>query len=187
MKEGKIAGYEYHLNPPVFFIAAALIIGSVLLSFIFLQYIGNVFGTLQTFISDNAGWFYILVMNLGLLFCFFLLFSRFGGVRLGGADAKPEFSTPDWFAMLFSAGMGIGLLFYGVAEPMFHFVAPPVGDPATADAARKAMYLTFLHWGLHPWAIYAVVGLSLAFCNFNMGLPLTIRTAFYPLLKERIH
>ncbi len=109
MKEGKIAGYEYHLNPPVFFIAAALIIGSVLLSFIFLQYIGNVFGTLQTFISDNAGWFYIFVMNLGLLFCFFLLFSRFGGVRLGGPDAKPEFSTPDWFAMLLSAGMGIGV------------------------------------------------------------------------------
>ncbi len=187
MKEGKIAGFDYHINPPVFFIGAALIIGSVFFSFIFGKYIDNLFGAIQTLFSDNAGWLYILVMNIGLLFCFFLLFSRYSNVRLGGPDAKPEFSTPDWFAMLFSAGMGIGLLFYGVAEPMFHFVAPPVGDPATADAARRAMYLTFLHWGLHPWAIYAIVGLSLAFANFNMGLPLTIRTAFYPILKERIH
>jgi choline/glycine/proline betaine transport protein len=112
---------------------------------------------------------------------------RFGDIRLGGPDARPEFSTLGWFAMLFSAGMGIGLLFYGVAEPMFHFVASPLAEPGTTEAARVAMDISFLHWGLHPWAIYSLVALSLAFFSFNRGLPLSIRTAFYPLVGERIY
>lgn len=118
---------------------------------------------------------------------FVLLVSRYGDVRIGGPDAKPEFSTRGWFAMLFSAGMGIGLLFYSVAEPMFHFIASPLAEPGTPAAARVAMEITFLHWGLHPWAVYTLVGLALAFFCFNKGLPLSIRSVFYPVLGERIY
>jgi choline/glycine/proline betaine transport protein len=108
-------------------------------------------------------------------------------VRIGGMDARPEFSILGWFSMLFSAGMGIGLLFYGVAEPMFHFASSPLAEPGTDEAARKAMDISFLHWGLHPWAIYTLVALSLSFFSFNKGLPLSIRTAFYPLIGDRIY
>ena len=115
------------------------------------------------------------------------MFSQYGNIRLGGDDAEPEFSTLSWFAMLFSAGMGIGLLFYGVAEPMFHFLQPPVPSGTAAEAARRAMGFTFLHWGLHPWAVYALVALALAFFSFNKGQPLSIRSIFYPLLGDRIN
>ena len=115
------------------------------------------------------------------------MFSKYGEIRLGGEDAEPEFSTKSWFAMLFSAGMGIGLLFYGVAEPMFHFSNPPMAVASQSDAAHQAMGFTFLHWGLHSWAVYALIALALAFFSFNKGLPLSIRSIFYPLLGERIH
>jgi len=115
------------------------------------------------------------------------MFSQYGNIRLGGDDAEPDFSTLSWFAMLFSAGMGIGLLFYGVAEPMFHFQSTPLGAETATEAARQAMSLTFLHWGLHPWSIYALVALALAFFSFNKGQPLSIRSIFYPLLGEKIN
>ncbi len=115
------------------------------------------------------------------------MFSEYGNIRLGGDDAEPEFSTASWFSMLFSAGMGIGLLFYGVAEPMFHFQTPPFPVEGTVERARMAMSFTFLHWGLHPWAIYALVSLALAFFSFNKGQPLSIRSIFYPLLGEKIN
>jgi choline/glycine/proline betaine transport protein len=182
--EGRI---PYDIHGPVFFIGAGLILLFTALAITFGPQMDNVFGTLQAGIANYSGWFYVLVMNVVLLFCLYLLLSRFGDIRLGGKDAKPEFSVIGWFAMLFSAGMGIGLLFYGVAEPMFHFVANPQAEPGSADAARKAMDFTFLHWGLHPWAVYALVGLALAFSGFNLKLPLSIRTAFHSLLGERIH
>lgn len=103
-----------------------------------------------------------------------------GTIRLGPDDASPDFSTTSWFAMLFSAGMGIGIMFYGVAEPVLHFASPPVGEGGTVEAARKAMQLSFFHWGLHAWAIYAVMGLALAYFSFRRGLPLTVRSALYP-------
>ena len=115
------------------------------------------------------------------------MFSKYGDIRLGGDDAEPDFSTLSWFAMLFSAGMGIGLLFYGVAEPMFHYLSPPFGKPETLEAARTAMGFTFMHWGFHAWAVYAVIALALAFFSFNKGQPLSIRSIFYPILGERIH
>lgn len=115
------------------------------------------------------------------------MFSRYGEIRLGGDDAEPDFSTTSWFSMLFSAGMGIGLLFYGVAEPMFHFINPPIPVANQTEAARQAMAFTFMHWGLHSWAIYALIGLALAFFSFNKGLPLSIRTIFYPVLGEKIN
>ena len=175
-----------HIDPPVFFISAGLILAMVVFTVLFDQTAANAFGTVQAAIANNTGWFFVLVMNVVLLFTVYLVFTPFATIRLGGQGAKPEFSTLGWFAMLFSAGMGIGLLFYGVAEPMFHYVAGPRAEPGTVQAAEQAMQLTFLHWGLHPWAVYALVGLSLAFFSFNRGMPLTIRTIFYPLLGERI-
>ena len=171
----------------VFFTSASLIIGFVIVSVFFNEMLGNIFNPLLNGISTNAGWFFTLAVNIILLFVLYLMFSRYGDIRLGGDDAEPDFSTLSWFAMLFSAGMGIGLLFYGVAEPMFHFMVPPVPADSAAEAAQNAMKYTFLHWGLHPWAIYALVALALAFFSFNKGQPLSIRSIFYPILGEKIN
>jgi choline/glycine/proline betaine transport protein len=179
--------FHLDVHPWVFFISAGLIILFVVVAILFQTYLGNFFQVLQGAMSRYAGWFFIWTMNIVLVFVLALLLSRFGDIRMGGPDARPTFSTLSWFAMLFSAGMGIGLLFYGVAEPMFHYAANPLAEPGTTDAARKAMDITFLHWGLHPWGIYTLVALSLAFFSFNKGLPLSIRTAFYPLFGEKIH
>lgn len=179
--------FKYDIHPWVFFGGAGIIILGVLLTLILGDTAEAMFGSLQSWIANFAGWFFILVMNVVLFFCLGLVFTRFGELRIGGRDAEPEFSTLGWFAMLFSAGMGIGILFYGVAEPMFHFVGNPFTEAGTAESAQKAMELTFLHWGLHPWAIYAIVGLGLAFFGFSEGLPLSIRNVFYPLLGDRIY
>ena len=144
-------------------------------------------GTIQTFIAEKAGWFYILSVNVIFGFCLYLLFSRYSTIRLGGQTARPEFTYGSWLAMLFSAGMGIGLLFYSVAEPVSHYASPPFGKSHTIESAQLAMRLTMLHWGVHCWSIYALVGLALAFFSFNRGLPLTLRSAFYPLLGNRIY
>ncbi len=149
--------------------------------------VGGIFNPLLNSISTNAGWFFTLSVNIILLFVIYIMFSRYGEIRLGGDDAEPDFSTKSWFAMLFSAGMGIGLLFYGVAEPMFHFTNPPIPVADQTEAAHQAMAFTFMHWGLHSWAVYALIALALAFFSFNKGQPLSIRTIFYPLLGERIH
>ena len=125
-------------------------------------------------------------MTAFLIFALGLMCSRYGAIRLGPDDARPEFSRLTWFAMLFSAGMGIGLLFYSVAEPLMHYGSPPTGEAKTALAAHQAMGITFFHWGLHPWALYAVVGLSLAYFSFRRGLPLSMGSAFEPLLGDRI-
>jgi len=179
--------YHIDVHPWVFFTSGGLILLFVLLTLVFHNYVDNFFSRLQTVIATYAGWFFVWTMNIILVYVVSLLLGRFGTIRLGGAEAVPEYSTIGWFSMLFSAGMGIGLLFYGVAEPMFHFVASPLVEPGTAEAARVSMDLTFLHWGLHPWAVYAIVGLSLAFFSFNKGLPLSIRSVFYPLIGERIY
>lgn len=179
--------FHLDVHPYVFFISASVIVLFVILTILFERNVDDWFSIVQTAVSTYAGWFFVGAMNIILVFVIALLLGRFGNIRLGGEAARPEFSTLGWFAMLFSAGMGIGLLFYGVAEPMFHFVASPLAEPGTPDAARKAMDFTFLHWGLHPWAIYSLVGLALAFFSFNKGLPLSIRAVFFPLLGERIY
>ncbi|HKK33528.1 MAG TPA: BCCT family transporter [Desulfomicrobiaceae bacterium] len=186
-QENKNGWFHLDVHPQVFFISAGLIIFFVIATIFFQQYLGNFFQVMQSAMSKYAGWFFIWTMNIVLVFVLVLLGSRFGDIRLGGPDAVPEFSTGSWFAMLFSAGMGIGLLFYGVAEPMFHYAANPLTESGTTEAARKAMDITFLHWGLHPWAVYTLLALALAFFSFNKGLPLSIRTAFYPLVGERIY
>jgi choline/glycine/proline betaine transport protein len=124
---------------------------------------------------------------LFLVFVVILAFSSAGAIKLGRDESTPEYSYGSWFAMLFSAGMGIGLMFFGVAEPLLHTIDPPVGDALTVEAARQAMRITFFHWGMHAWAIYSVVALALAYFAYRHGLPLAIRSALYPLIGERIH
>ncbi|MFO7983249.1 MAG: BCCT family transporter [Desulfuromonadales bacterium] len=179
--------FHFDVHPWVFFVSSGLIIFFVVLTLVFQNRVDDLFSTVQGAIATYGGWFFVWTMNIILVFVVSLLFGRFGDIRIGGSDAVPEFSTLAWFSMLFSAGMGIGLLFYGVAEPMFHFIASPLAEPGTAEAARVALDITFLHWGLHAWGIYALVGLSLAFFAFNKGLPLSIRSVFYPIFGERIH
>lgn len=175
------------VNPPVFFISAALIVAFVLCGALFPQQVGSVFDALQAGIVHDFGWFYILAVALFLIFALFLMLSRYGDVKLGPDDSEPEYSYVSWFAMLFSAGMGIGLMFFGVAEPIQHYSSPPVGEGGTIESARQAMVLTFFHWGLHAWAIYIVIGLALAYFAFRRGLPLTLRSSLFPLIGKRIH
>ncbi|MBU0554932.1 MAG: BCCT family transporter [Alphaproteobacteria bacterium] len=175
------------VNPPVFFVSAALILAFALFGSLFAEQAGKLFTALQTIIIIDFGWFYVLAVAGFLLFVLVLMMSRYGDVKLGPDDCEPEYSYLSWFAMLFSAGMGIGLLFFGVAEPIQHYALPPVGEGRTIESARQAMVLTFFHWGLHAWAIYIVVGLALAYFSFRRGLPLTIRSSLYPLIGKRIH
>ncbi|MCP1713927.1 choline/glycine/proline betaine transport protein [Kerstersia gyiorum] len=174
------------INPPVFWSAAGLILLLVVLTSAFPIRAQALFAVAQDWIVINASWFYILTVALILLSIMFCMISRYGGIKLGPDHSQPDYSNTTWFAMLFCAGMGIGLMFFGVAEPLMHTIAPPVGDPMTVAAAKEAMRITFFHWGLHAWAIYAVVALSLAFFSFRHGLPLTLRSALYPLIGERI-
>lgn len=171
----------------VFPTAAAVSTLFVLVAALMPQRTAALFGALQNGIVTRFGWFYILSVAGFLLFCLWLMFSRYGRIKLGADDDDPDYGYLTWFAMLFSAGMGIGILFYGVAEPMLHFGAPRFSEPGTVAAAHEAMETTFFHWGLHAWAIYIVVGLAMAYFGYRHDLPLTIRSALYPLLGERIH
>lgn len=137
--------------------------------------------------TQGFGWYYLLVVFGILVFALWLALGRYGHIRFGGEEAQPEFSTSAWFAMLFSAGMGIGLVFWGVAEPLTHFLNPPGGlASGTPEAARAAMRSVFFHWGLHPWALYAVVGAALAFFKFNRGAPALLSAAFRPLFGHHV-
>ncbi|HMR71426.1 MAG TPA: BCCT family transporter, partial [Rubrivivax sp.] len=130
--------------------------------------LGAVFDTALAAITKNFGWFYLWIVLALVLMSALLAFSRYGNLKLGTDDEEPEFSTTAWFAMLFAAGMGIGLVFWGVAEPMSHYGAPPPGiTPGTPEAANAAMRYSFFHWGLHPWAIYAVVALAIGYFQFR--------------------
>lgn len=141
---------------------------------------------IQDFLQDRFGWFYLLSATLFLAFSFYLIFSRYGQIKLGKDTDQPEYSTMSWFAMLFSAGMGIGLIFWGVAEPLSHYHTPPIGEGQTVEAARNAMSYSFFHWGLHPWGIYSVLALALAYFKFRKGAPGLISYIFYPLLKDKV-
>ncbi|MBE9487972.1 MAG: BCCT family transporter [Bacteroidetes bacterium] len=168
----------------------SLIIIALILAFTVLVGAKNnqVFEDIQRIVSTHTGWIFILIINFILAFCIYIIFSRYGKIRLGGKDCEPEFSKKAWIAMLFSAGMGIGLLFFGVAEPMIHFTANPRTIGATeAHAAQTAMSFTFLHWGLHGWALYALVGGALAYFSFNKKQPLALRSAFFPIFGNRIY
>ena len=189
------------VHPVVFWTSAFLIIGAVIATAITMQsgaetmvdgepvpVLKYFFNTLQGGIAKEFGWFFVLSVNVFLGTVIYLMFSKVGSLKLGKPNEKPEFGYGSWIAMLFSAGMGIGLLFYSVAEPIMHFSSPPGGiEGGNADAAQRAMATTMFHWGFHAWGIYALVGLALAFFSFRKGLPLTIRSAFQPLLGDKIH
>lgn len=181
------AQYQPSFNPVVFIGAALVILGITLYAFFQPEAAGALFNNIQTHIIDVGGWFYILSVAIILVTIVYLGFSRFGDIKLGPDHATPDYSRTTWFAMLFSAGMGIGLMFYGVAEPVMHMLTPPTAEPGTLAAAREAMNVTFFHWGLHAWAIYAIVALILAVFAYRHGLPLSLRSALYPLIGERIY
>jgi choline/glycine/proline betaine transport protein len=175
------------VNRPVFITSAALIVGFILFGAIFDELANTVFTSVQGWLAGYFGWAMIILVNLLLVFTIFMAVGPFGDVRLGRMDENPEYSLFSWTAMLFSAGIGIGLIYWGVAEPMYHYFAPPDADPETVRAAQEAMAISFMHWGFHAWAIYAVVALALAYYHFRKGLPLAIRSALYPLIGDRIY
>ncbi|MDQ7917384.1 BCCT family transporter [Mesonia sp. MT50] len=176
------------INKTVFFSAIAVVICSIGFTLIFEEEADYYFGIAQTFVSAHGGWIYTLTVNLFIVFCLYMAFSKFGTIRIGGKKAKPEFSMWAWFAMLFSAGIGNGLVLFSIADPVRDFLNPPrLAGEEPALIAQEAINFSFLHHGIHGWAIYSVVGLSLAYFTFNRKMPLTLRSAFYPLLGNRIY
>jgi len=189
--ENNWTGFGFDIHPQVTTASVVIMVTFILLTIMFQDQAAELFSLAMNNITNMFGWFFILTANVFILAAFYFAFSRFGKIRIGGKKAQPEFTTPAWFAMLLSAGMGIGLMFWSVGEPMYHFSEPSpmfLGvEPGTPEAAQAAMGLTYFHWGIHPWAIYAIVGLGLAFFAYNRGLPLTIRSIFYPLLGNKIY
>ncbi|WP_306030244.1 BCCT family transporter [Stappia sp. MMSF_3263] len=197
--EGNVGPFGFDIHNPVFLISGLSIVAFVLYALAAPEQAASFFGWLRPMLTSTFDWFFLTAANIFVLFCLFLIVSPWGGVRLGGKDARPDYNYLGWFAMLFAAGMGIGLMFFGVLEPVYHMaISEPLGVPSpfAADGsiipenveAAKQMGLaaTIYHWGLHPWAIYAVVALALALFSFNKGLPLSIRSAFYPIFGERV-
>ncbi|MFM9271551.1 BCCT family transporter [Halomonas elongata] len=196
-------GIDVDLHGKVFTVSSLVILVFVIITLALQSEIEPVFDTIFSFLTSNLSWVFLLGGNVFVLVCLALVVSPLGKVRIGGAKATPDFSYAGWFAMLFAAGMGIGLMFYGVSEPLTHFGTAvggtsmengvrtdwaPLGGAAgdEAGALRLGMAATIFHWGLHPWGAYAVVGLALAIFSFNKGLPLTMRSIFYPILGERV-
>ncbi|WP_257280387.1 MULTISPECIES: choline BCCT transporter BetT [unclassified Endozoicomonas] len=178
---------RHSLNLPVFIGASSVILLIVVCTALFPDQAELYSTMLQTGIMTNASWFYVTAVAIILIGVAIVGLSRYGDIKLGPDHSEPDFSFSSWFAMLFSAGMGIGLMFFGVAEPVMHFLTPPVGDPASIESARESMRITFFHWGFHAWAIYAIVALILAFFGYRHNLPLTLRSALYPIVGDRIH
>lgn len=201
MKVGPF-GLDFHNR--VFAISGLAIVAFVVITLMFQNQAEPIFTSTKNWLTGNLDWFFIGAANIFVLLCLFLIFSPLGNVRLGGTEASPDFSYLGWFSMLFAAGMGIGLMFYGVSEPITHFSTALGGTETNADGIRTdwaplggaggdeaaamklGMAATIFHWALHPWAIYAVLALGLALFSFNKGLPLTIRSIFYPILGERV-
>ena len=176
------------VHNPVFAVASLTIIGFVIGVLAFRDDAAGAFNALYAWLTSTFDWVFMGAGNLFLLFCLLLVATPLGRVRLGGPDARPDYSAWSWFAMLFAAGIGIGLMFFGVAEPIAHLQNPPLGVDAadTAAAHRLAIASAIFHWGVHPWAMFAVVALALAFAAYNLGLPLTLRSAFYPVLGKAV-
>lgn len=172
---------------PVFIPAVAVIVLLVVGTISNPDLAGKAFQSTLLYITETFGWFYMLAVAFFLIFIVSVAFTKWGHIKLGPDHADPQYSFPAWFAMLFSAGYGIALLFFGVAEPVLHFASPPDGAPETVNSAKLAMQIAFFHWGFHIWAIYGLVGLVLAYFAFRHGLPLSIRSALYPLIGDKIY
>ena len=173
----------------VFWPAIVVIGGFVLWGSLGPDSLSTIAGAVLAFIINGFGWSFVVSTAFFLAFAVFLALSRFGRIRLGRDEDRPEFTTVSWVCMMFSVGMGIGLMFWGVAEPVYHFGAPPHGlaEPQSREAALLAMQYAYFHWALHPWAIYAVVGLAIAYFSYRKGLPALISSAFTPLLGDRVN
>ena len=202
--EGSLGPFGFDIHNPVFQISGLSVVAFVFYTLALPEQAGAVFSWLFSSVTQGFDWFFLGAANIFVLFCLLLIVTPLGKVRLGGAEAIPDYGYIGWFSMLFAAGMGIGLMFYGVSEPLTHFSTalggPVIGEGGArtdwsplggavgdqAEAIRMGMAATIFHWGLHPWAIYAIVGLALALFSYNKGLPLTLRSAFYPILGERI-
>jgi BCCT family betaine/carnitine transporter len=195
-----VGPFGLDIHNPVFAISGLSIVAFVFVTLAFQEAAGSTFNDLRNWLTGTFDWFFLSAANIFVLLCLFLIVSPYGKIRIGGKDATPDYSYTGWFAMLFAAGMGIGLMFYGVSEPISHFsssfadnaAAPeswaPLGGAAgdAVEARNLGMAATIFHWGLHPWAIYAVVALALALFSYNKGLPLTMRSVFYPVFGERV-
>ena len=182
----EVLGMDIH--NPVFLVSAILAVSLVAGTLLYQQEAAQLFADVRAWITVTFDWFFMIAANVLVVYCLVIALSKLGRVRLGGPDAVPKYGYPGWLAMLFAAGVGIGLMFFGVLEPVTHSLNTPIGvDPANTDTARAVgMSAAIFHWGLHAWAIYAIVGLSLAFFCFNRGMPLTLRSAFYPILGKRV-
>lgn len=198
-----VGPFGLDIHNRVFAISGLLVVAFVVLTLAFQKQVEPMFSGMRSWLTSNLDGFFLAAGNVFVLVCFVVAFSPLGRVRLGGTEATPDYSYLGWFSMLFAAGMGIGLMFFGVSEPLSHFGSAlggtavengvrtdwaPLGGAAgdAAAATRLGMAATIFHWALHPWAIYAVLALGLALFSFNKGLPLTIRSVFYPLLGERV-
>lgn len=187
-KQNTDSFYGLQINKPVFFTAFGIIIISVILTLIFREEADYYFAIAQTQAAGHGGWIYTLSVNIFIIFCLYMAFGKFGSIRIGGENAKPEFSITAWFAMLFSAGVGNGLVLFSIADPVRDFVNPPrlAPDVDPVLIAQEAINFSFLHHGIHGWAIYSVAGLALAYFTYNRKMPLTLRSAFYPILGNRV-
>ncbi|WP_449355791.1 BCCT family transporter [Virgibacillus natechei] len=170
---------------PVFWVSIALISVFIIWGAFFPSNVEDVLSVIDGFISGTFGWFYLLVTTGFVLLALFLVFGPYGKIKLGKPDDEPEYSYFTWFAFLFTAGMGVGLVFYGVTEPLTHFYTPPSAEPETIAAAEESMQFTLFHWGFHPWATYAVLALTLAYFKFRHRAPALISSAFAPLIGDR--
>ena len=186
VKVGRLGPFP-RVSRPVFLTSALLILAFIIFGAFFNELASEVFGQAKTFVSVRFGWFFIAVVNLVLVMSIYMIFSRYGDIRLGHQTEEPEYNLVSWIGMLFSAGIGIGLLYWGTAEPLYHFMAPPLGEAETIAAAKQAMNISFLHYGLHVWAVYGMVALSLAYFHYRVGLPLAIRSTLYPLIGKKIY
>jgi len=186
------SGFFKGMNPVMGVLSMIMILVFVGYTISDVERSSEVFSIGKDFIIGTMDWFYVVVVNFALFFVFWLLLSRFGHVKLGKDDDEPDFSTFSWICMLFSAGLGSGLIYWGVAEPMFHIQDNPFMvrdgiEGGSIEAAQTAIRITSFHWGFHGWALYVLVGLSLAYFSYRKGLPLTLRSALYPILKERVY
>lgn len=169
----------------VFLVALMLTLGVVGWGIVSPQNLGELAGNAFAFLIEKFGWLYIGVMSAMLVFCIVVAFSKFGRIKLGPPDSKPEFSNFSWLAMLFSGSMGIGLVFYSVGEPLMHYMNPPMAEPGTAEAAAQAMQITFHHWGLHPWAGFCAMGLAIAYAQYRLHAPALVSSMMLPLVGEK--
>ncbi|MGB9963959.1 BCCT family transporter [Halobacterium sp. CBA1126] len=188
--DGNIQKFGFDVHPVVFPVALLVIALFVGATILLGDQAARTYMDVRAFFEGNFGWFFLLAVNVFIGALLFFAFSKYGDIRIGGVEAEKEFSDFAWMAMLFSAGMGIGLMFFSVSEPLNYFATVPGfydAQSGTGEAGVAAMTQTFFHWGFHPWAVYGLVGLGLAFFSFNRGLPLTFRSIFWPLLGERIY